>query len=145
VDLDRAGRVRVNPDLSIPGHPEVFVIGDMATLPDQRGNLLPGVAQVAMQEGAWAAANIQRELQGKSTLPFHYRDLGNLATIGRNAAVAEIRGLRLSGFPAWLIWAGVHIMNLVGFRNRVLVGLQWLWSYLTFQRGARLITNPAAE
>jgi NADH dehydrogenase len=144
-ELDRAGRVRVNPDLSLPGHPEVFVIGDMATLSDARGNLLPGVAQVAMQEGAWAATNILRETKGEPTLPFHYRDLGNLATIGRNAAVADIRGLRLSGFPAWLIWAGVHIMNLVGFRNRILVGLQWLWSYLTFQRGARLITNPAAE
>jgi NADH:ubiquinone reductase (H+-translocating) len=141
VELDRAGRVLVNPDLSIPGHPEIFVIGDMASLKDARGRPLPGVAQVAMQQGAWAAANILRAIEGKPARVFRYRDLGNMATIGRNSAVADIRGLRLTGFVAWLAWAFVHILNLIGFRNRVLVALQWLWDYLTFQRGARLITE----
>ena len=141
VELDRAGRVIVNPDLSVPGHPEIFVIGDMASLADSRGRPLPGVAQVAMQQGACAAANILRAIDGKPGRPFRYRDLGNMATIGRNSAVADIRGLRLTGFVAWLAWALVHILNLIGFRNRVLVGLQWLWSYLTLQRGARLITG----
>jgi NADH:ubiquinone reductase (H+-translocating) len=141
VELARAGRVLVNPDLSIPGHPEIFVIGDMASLKDARGRPLPGVAQVAMQQGAWAAANILRAIEGKPARVFRYRDLGNMATIGRNSAVADIRGLRLTGFVAWLAWAFVHILNLIGFRNRVLVALQWLWDYLTFQRGARLITE----
>jgi NADH:ubiquinone reductase (H+-translocating) len=145
VELDRAGRVLINPDLSVPGHPEIFVIGDMASLMDERGRPLPGVAQVAMQQGAWAAANIQRAIEGKPPRPFRYRDLGNMATIGRNSAVADIRGLRLTGFVAWLAWALVHILNLIGFRNRVLVALQWLWDYLTFQRGARLITGVATE
>jgi NADH:ubiquinone reductase (H+-translocating) len=145
VELDRAGRVLVNPDLTVPGHPELFVIGDMASLPDARGRPLPGVAQVAMQQGAWAAANILRAIEGKPGRPFRYRDLGNMATIGRNSAVADIRGLRLTGFVAWLAWAVVHILNLIGFRNRVLVGLQWLWSYLTLQRGARLITGAPTE
>lgn len=142
VELDRAGRVKVNPDLTIPGHPEIFVIGDMASLAGDDGKPLPGVAQVAMQQGSWAAGNIRRAMRGLPLLPFHYRDLGNMATIGRNAAIADIRGLRLTGFIAWLAWAGVHIINLIGFRNRVLVALQWLWGYLTFQRGARLITGP---
>lgn len=142
VALDRAGRVKVNPDLTIPGHPEIFVIGDMASLAGDDGKPLPGVAQVAMQQGSWAAGNIRRAMRGLPLLPFHYRDLGNMATIGRNAAIADIRGLRLTGFIAWLAWAGVHIINLIGFRNRVLVALQWLWGYLTFQRGARLITGP---
>jgi NADH:ubiquinone reductase (H+-translocating) len=141
VELDRAGRVLVNPDLSVPGHPEIFVIGDMASLEDPRGRPFPGVAQVAMQQGAWAAANIVRAIEGKPARAFRYRDLGNMATIGRNSAVADIRGLRLTGFVAWLAWAVVHILNLIGFRNRVLVALQWLWDYLTFQRGARLITG----
>ena len=145
VELDRAGRVPVNPDLSVPGHPEIFVIGDMASLADPRGRPLPGVAQVAMQQGAWAAANILRAIEGNPARPFRYRDLGNMATIGRNSAVADVRGLRLTGFIAWLAWAVVHILNLIGFRNRVLVALQWLWDYLTFQRGARLITGVAAE
>ena len=145
VELDRAGRVLIERDLSVPGHPEIFVIGDMASLADGRGRPLPGVAQVAMQQGIWAATNIQRRIAGKPTLPFRYRDLGNMATIGRNSAVADIRGLRLTGFVAWLAWAGVHILNLIGFRNRVLVALQWLWQYLTFQRGARLITGSEVE
>src|ERR687894_433944 len=125
--------------------PNAVTIGDMASLKDARGRPLPGVAQVAMQQGAWAAANILRAIEGKSGRPFRYRDLGNMATIGRNSAVADIRGLRLTGFVAWLAWAVVHILNLIGFRNRVLVGLQWLWSYLTLQRGARLITGTPSE
>jgi NADH dehydrogenase len=145
VELDRAGRVLVNPDLSLPGHPDIFVIGDMASLEDRRGRPLPGVAQVAMQQGAWAAANIVRAIEGQPAHPFRYRDLGNMATIGRNSAVADIRGLRLTGFVAWLAWAVVHILNLIGFRNRVLVALQWLWSYLTLQRGARLITGTPSD
>jgi NADH dehydrogenase len=102
VELDRAGRVLVKPDLSVPGHPEMFVIGDMAALQDPRGRPLPGVAQVAMQQGEWAAANILRVIEGKQTRPFRYRDLGNMATIGRNSAIADVRGLRLTGFIAWL-------------------------------------------
>jgi NADH dehydrogenase len=145
VELDRAGRVLINRDLSIPGHPEVFVVGDMASLADPRGRPFPGVAQVAMQQGAWAAANIQRRIASQPTRPFRYRDLGNMATIGRNSAVADIRGLRLTGFVAWLAWAVVHILNLIGFRNRILVATQWLWSYLTFQRGARLITGATDD
>ena len=141
VQLDRAGRVIVNPDLSIPGHPDIFVIGDMASLADFKGRALPGVAQVAMQEGTWAARNIRRLIAGQTTRAFHYLDLGNMATIGRNSAIADIRGLQLKGYIAWLVWALVHIMNLIGFRNRVLVALQWLWGYLSFQRGARLITG----
>lgn len=140
-ELDRAGRVLIERDLSVPDHPDVFVVGDMASLADARGQPLPGVAQVALQQGKWAAANILRRINGQSTRSFRYRDLGNLATIGRNSAVADIRGLRLTGFVAWLVWAVVHILNLIGFRNRILVALQWLWQYLTFQRGARLITR----
>ncbi len=145
VELDRAGRVLIERDLSVPGHPDIFVVGDMASLADARGRPLPGVAQVAIQQGKWAAANILRRIEGQATRPFRYRDLGNMATIGRNSAVADIRGLRLTGFIAWLAWAVVHILNLIGFRNRVLVALQWLWSYLTFQRGARLITGANEE
>ena len=142
---DRAGRVLVNPDLSIPGHPEVYVIGDLASLKDARGQPLPGTAPVAMQQGDSAAENIRRQIAGRSTRPFRYHDRGNIATIGRNSAVADIRGLRLTGFLAWLAWAVVHVLNLIGFRNRMLVALQWLWSYATFQRGARLITGAIAD
>jgi NADH dehydrogenase len=144
-EVDRAGRVQVNPDLTVPGHPEIYVVGDMASLAGENGKPLPGVAQVALQQGKWAAGNIHRATRGQPLLLFHYQDLGNMATIGRNAAIADIRGLRLSGFIAWLAWAGVHIINLIGFRNRVLVALQWLWGYLTFQRGARLITGSTTE
>ena len=142
VPLDRAGRVQVEKDLSVPGRPEVFVVGDLATLTDAKGKPLPGTAPAAIQEGRWAAANIVRRVAGDVPRPFRYRDRGNMATIGRNSAVADIKGLRLTGFVAWLAWAIVHVFNLIGFRNRVLVSIQWLWSYLTFQRGARLITNP---
>jgi len=139
--VDRAGHVLVNPDLSIPGHPEVFVIGDLAALKNEKGNVLPGVAPVALQEGAAAARNIERDLQRQPRKPFHYFDKGNLATIGRNAAVGEVGKLHLSGFIAWLSWLFVHIFFLIGFRNRVIVLFQWAWSYLTYERGARLITG----
>ena len=145
VETDRAGRVVVQPELTIPGHPEVFVIGDMSSLMSPNGRPYPGVAQVAKQEGAWAAKNIRRTMAGKKMEPFQYIDLGNMATIGRNAAVADIRGITLTGFVAWLVWALVHVFNLIGFRNRLVVGLQWLWGYLTFQRGARLITGSMRE
>jgi len=144
VELDRAGRVRVEPDLSVPGHPELFVVGDLSALTDRKGRPLPGTAPVAIQQGRWAAENIVRRVGGQPTIPFRYRDRGNMATIGRNSAVADIKGLRLSGFPAWLAWAVVHVFNLIGFRNRLVVSIQWTWSYLTYQRGARLITGQMA-
>jgi NADH:ubiquinone reductase (H+-translocating) len=141
VETDRAGRVPVNVDLSIPGHPEVFVIGDLATLKDKHGNLLPGVAPVAMQEGRATARNIGRDLKRQRREEFHYIDKGSLATIGRNAAIAQFRKIHISGYPAWLAWLFVHIFFLIGFRNRLIVLFQWAWSYFTFQRGARLITG----
>jgi len=135
--LDRAGRVMVNDDLSLPNHPEVFVVGDVATLKTP----VPGVAPAAIQEGTHAAKNIQRLMRGQATRPFHYFDKGSLATIGRAAAVADFGKLHVSGFLAWFSWLAVHIFFLIGFRNRVLVILQWAWAYVTFQRGARLITD----
>ncbi|HET8656679.1 MAG TPA: hypothetical protein VFL93_14250, partial [Longimicrobiaceae bacterium] len=134
-------RVEVEPDLSLPGHPEVFVVGDLAAYPHQTGRPLPGIAPVAMQEARAAAANIHRAVRGETSWPFYYVDRGSMATIGRAAAVAEIGPLRLSGTPAWLAWLFVHIVFLIGFRNRLLVLVQWAWSYLTWQRGARLITG----
>ena len=139
--LDRAGRVLVNPDLSIPGHPEVFVVGDLAALQDEKGRWLPGVAPVAMQQGAAVARNILRDLRGQPRQNFHYRDKGSLATIGRAAGIAEFGEFRISGFTAWLAWLFIHIFFLIGFRNRLIVLIQWAWSYFTFQRGARLITG----
>jgi NADH dehydrogenase len=142
VELDRAGRVIVSPDLSVPGHPEVFVVGDLASLKDPKtGSLLPGLAPVAMQEGRHAAKNIGLDLKSKPREAFHYVDKGTMATIGRAAAIAQIGKLHVSGFIAWMMWLFVHIMYLVGFRNRVLVMLEWGWSYLTYQRSARLITG----
>jgi len=142
VPLDRMGRVPVEPDLSVPGHPEIFVVGDLASYTHQTNAPLPGVAQVAIQQGRAAAENIVRSLRGQPRQPFRYKDLGLMATIGREAAVAEIGRLHLSGLVAWLAWALVHIVNLVGFDNRVLVLWQWAWAYFTFRRGARLITGP---
>jgi len=139
--LDRAGRVMVNKDLTIPGHPEVFVVGDLASLKDEKGNLLPGVAPTAMQEGRAAADNIGRDFKNHPRKDFHYFDKGNLATIGRAAAVAQIRKLHISGYFAWLAWLFVHIFFLIGFRNRIIVLIQSAWSYLTYERGARLITG----
>ncbi len=139
--LDRVGRVMVEPDLSLPGCPDVLVIGDLAYY-IQDGEPLPGVAQVAMQQGQFAADLIQARLKNKKLPAFRYRDKGNLAVIGRNAAVADIRGLHFSGFLAWLIWIFVHIQFLIEFGNKVLVMFQWAWTYLTKKRGARLITGP---
>jgi NADH dehydrogenase len=139
--LDRAGRVEVLPDLTVPGHPEIFVTGDLAALKQKDGSLVPGVAPAAIQEGNHSARNIERAIAAKPLLPFHYLDKGSLATIGRAAAVADIRGLHLSGFIAWLAWLTIHIFFLIGFRNRFLVITQWAWAYVTYQRGARLITG----
>ena len=140
-ETDRAGRVAVNPDLSVPGHPEVFIAGDLALFTHQTGKPLPGVAQAAKQLGKHAARNAVRRLRGDPTTPFRYRDPGNLATIGRNAAIADFGFLRLSGYPAWLFWVFLHIFFLIGFRNRLSVMLQWAVSYLTYQRSVRLITG----
>jgi NADH dehydrogenase len=140
-ERDRAGRVIVNPDLSVPGNPAVFVAGDLASFSHQTGKPLPGVAQVAKQEGAHAAANIGRLIAGQPTRPFHYYDPGNMATIGRNAAIADFGFLRVSGYLGWLLWLFVHILFLIGFRNRMSVMLQWAAAYLTYQRSVRLITR----
>jgi NADH:ubiquinone reductase (H+-translocating) len=139
--VDRAGRVLVNPDLSIPGHPEVFVVGDLAVLKDESGKWLPGVAPVAMQEGKATAHNIGNELRGEPRKNFHYWNKGSLATIGRAAAVADFGKIHVSGFLAWLSWLFIHIFFLIGFRNRLIVLIQWAWSYLTYERGAWLITG----
>jgi NADH dehydrogenase len=145
VEHDRAGRIKVGRDLAIPGHPEVFVIGDAAATTDDAGKPYPGVAQVAMQQGRWAAHNCLRLARGEPTAPFAYTDFGNMATIGRNRAIADIRGVKLTGFIAWIAWAGLHIVKLIGFRNRLLVATQWLFAYLKFDRGARLITGRDAD
>lgn len=138
---DRAGRVQVQPDLSLPGHPEVFVIGDLAALKDAEGRMLPGVAPVAIQEGKYVGDLIRNELRGEPRKNFRYWDKGSLATIGRAAAVAQFGRIHISGFVAWLSWLFVHIFFLIGFRNRLLVFIQWAWSYVTYERGARLITG----
>ena len=141
VPVDRAGRVLVQPDLSIPGHPEVMVIGDLASLTDENGKQLPGVAPVAIQQGDWAANTIARDLEHQPRRNFRYHDKGSLATIGRAAAVAQIGKFSLSGYFAWLAWLFVHIFFLIGFRNRIIVMINWAWAYLTYERGARLITG----
>ena len=132
--LDRAGRVQVESDLSLPGHPEVFVIGDLAAVPG-----VPGIAPAAKQMGRLAALNIRKTLEGEPRVPFRYKDYGQLATIGRNAAVAMIGRLHLSGYPAWLMWLVAHIYFLINFRNRLAVMIDWAWSYWTYNRGARII------
>ncbi len=134
--LDRAGRVQVEPDLSVPGHPEIFVVGDLAALPG-----VPGIAPAAKQMGRHAAKNVLNLLEKKSTTAFRYRDYGQLATIGRKAAVAEIGRFRLSGFPAWLVWLVAHIYFLINFRNRLVVMIDWFWAYWTFQRYARIVVR----
>ena len=141
VPRDGAGRVVVEPDLSIPGDPRIFVVGDLAAFLHQTGAPLPGVAPVAIQQGKYVARTIASDLAGRPRAPFHYRDKGNLAVIGRGKAVADLGKLRLSGVLAWLTWAFVHILFLVGFRNRAFVLLEWAWYYFTDQRGARLITG----
>lgn len=139
--LDRAGRVMVEPDLTIAGRSDIFVIGDLANFSHQGKKPLPGVAQVAMQQGEYAAKLIQRRLKGETLPPFHYQDRGSLAVIGRNAAVAEVGPLKFGGFLAWLIWIFIHIFYLIEFDNRVMVMFQWAWNYFTRKRGARLITG----
>ena len=141
VPVDRVGRVIVNDDLTIPGHPEVQVIGDLANFTNQYQQPLPGVSPVAMQQGRHAASNILGMMEARPPQRFWYFDKGNMATIGRNKAVADLHAVHLSGFPAWLVWLFVHIIFLVGFRNRIVVLLQWAWSYVTFNKGARLITR----
>jgi NADH dehydrogenase len=142
--LDRAGRVIVETDMTIANHPELFVIGDLSNFSHQTGKPLPGVAQPAIQQGLYVGKTIERRLRGEKIQPFHYFDKGNLATIGRGAAVADLNWLRLAGWPAWLIWIFIHLMYIVQFQNRLLVFLQWAWLYLTFDRSARMITgkNP---
>ena len=139
--LDRAGRVVVEPDLTSAGHPEIFVIGDLANFSHQTGKPLPGVAQPAIQQGHYVGKAIQARLRGEKAKPFHYFDKGNLATIGRAAAVADLNWLRLSGLPAWVIWLFVHLLYIVQFQNRLLVLVQWAWLYITYDRSARLITG----
>jgi NADH:ubiquinone reductase (H+-translocating) len=139
--VDRCGRVIVNDDLTIPGHPGVQVIGDLANFPHQTGQPLPGISPVAMQQGRHAARNVLAMTRGRKPQRFRYWDKGTMATIGRNKAVADLRFMHLSGLPAWLAWLFVHIVFLVGFRNRLVVLFQWAWAYLTFDKGARLITR----
>lgn len=143
--LDRAGRVIVQPDLSISGHPEVFVIGDLAHCGQANGQPLPGVAQVAMQQGHYVARLIQQRLEGKTLPPFRYHDRGSMASIGRNAAVADLGWVYLSGFPARLIWLFIHVLYIAQFQNRLLVLCQWCWNYVTRNRSARLITDVLPE
>jgi NADH dehydrogenase len=143
--LDRSGRVAVDPDLSLPGYPEVFVVGDVALFTHQGGRPLPGVAPVAIQQGQASAENVWRTINALPRRPFRYRNPGNIATIGRAAAVAELGWLHFSGLPAWLAWLLVHIYWLIGFDNRLLVLFRWAWSYFTYQRGARLITGPVEQ
>ncbi|MEJ0079097.1 MAG: NAD(P)/FAD-dependent oxidoreductase [Alphaproteobacteria bacterium] len=140
-ETDRAGRVKVAPDLSVPGHPDVFVIGDTAALNDASGNPLPGVAPVAKQQGQYLARLLLARQAGKTMPPFRYRDYGILATIGRKRAVIQMGRFKLTGFLAWVLWSVAHIYFLIGFRNRFVVALNWLWNYVTFQRGTRLITG----
>ncbi|HKS61948.1 MAG TPA: NAD(P)/FAD-dependent oxidoreductase [Xanthobacteraceae bacterium] len=140
-ETDRAGRVKVAPDLSVPGHPDIFVIGDTAAIDDANGNPLPGVAPVAKQQGNYVAALLIARQKGKTVAPFRYRDLGSLATIGRKRAVIQMGRFRMKGFFAWLLWCVAHIYYLIGFRNRFVVAISWLWNYITFQRATRLITG----
>src|SRR5881394_1606550 len=141
VPVDRVGRVIVNDDLTIPGHPEVQVIGDLANFSHQTGQPLPGVSPVAMQQGRHAARNILRMIKNRKPRRFRYWDKGSMATIGRNKAVADLNFVHLSGLPAWIVWLFVHVLFLVGFRNRLAVLFQWAWAYFTFNKGARLITR----
>jgi NADH dehydrogenase len=142
---DPAGRIKVAPDLSVPGHPDIFAIGDTALVPGADGRPVPGIAPAAKQMGDHVARAIEARLRGGEVPPFRYRHLGNLATIGRKAAVADFGRVRLKGLPAWLLWAVAHVYFLIGWRNRAVVALNWLWSYLTLERGARLITGASSE
>ena len=144
-ETDRAGRVKVRADLSVPGHPEVFVIGDTAAATAPDGSMLPGVAPVAKQQGRYIARALIARSEGRTAEAFCYRDYGLLATIGRSRAVVQIGGLHISGFFAWVLWSVAHVYFLIGFRNRFIVALNWAWSYITFQRGSRLITGLYAR
>ncbi|MDJ0849586.1 MAG: NAD(P)/FAD-dependent oxidoreductase [Myxococcota bacterium] len=141
--LDRAGRVLVEPDCSLPGHPEILAIGDIANFSHQGDAPLPGVAPVAMQQGRYVARSIARRLEGREAEPFRYRDKGSMATIGRKSAVANFGRIRFGGLPAWLLWSAVHVLFLIEYENRVLVALRWIWNYVTRNRGTRLITKSA--
>ena len=146
LDSDRVGRVMVGPDLTVPGHPEIFVIGDTAHAPGADGQPLPGLAPVAKQQGAYVARVLRARLAGRPPpKPFRYRNYGTMATIGRRAAVADFGWLKLDGTLAWLMWGLIHVSFLIGFRNRLVVMLDWMWSYFTFQSGARLITGPGSH
>jgi NADH dehydrogenase len=140
-ETDRAGRVKVASDLSVPGHPDIFVIGDTAAAGGADGKPLPGVAPVAKQQGQYVAHLLIARQKGKAAKPFRYRDFGSLATVGRSRAVVQMGGLKITGFIAWLLWSVAHIYFLIGFRNRLIVATNWLWNYITFQRGTRLITG----
>jgi NADH dehydrogenase len=142
-EVDKAGRIKVNPDLTVPGHPDIYIVGDLALVSRQDGRPMPGVCQVAMQEGRHAARVIVSRLRGeKNPVPFRYLDRGDMAVIGRGSAVANIFGWHLSGLVAWLIWLFVHLMYLVEFQSRILVFIRWAFQYITFNRGSRLITGP---
>jgi NADH dehydrogenase len=145
VETDRAGRVKVGLDLAVPGNPDIFAIGDVASATGADGRPLPGVAPVAKQQGQYVAALLKAQLRGKPMPPFRYRDFGNMATIGRKRAVAQLGRAKLAGFPAWLLWSLAHIYFLIGFRNRLAVALSWGWNYVTFQRGTRLITGVSGS
>jgi NADH:quinone reductase (non-electrogenic) len=144
-EADRAGRVKVRPDLSVPGYPNVFVIGDVALAAGVDGKPLPGVAPVAKQQGKYVADLLRARARGSDIGPFHYRDFGSLATIGRKRAVAQIGRFKISGFLAWLLWSVAHIYFLIGFRNRLIVAMNWAWNYVTFERGTRLITGMSGS
>jgi NADH:ubiquinone reductase (H+-translocating) len=144
-ETDRAGRVIVNDDLSVPGHPNIFAIGDTAHVVTETGDLLPGVAPVAKQQGKYVAELLRARLASKTLPPFRYRDYGSLATIGRKSAVVQIGRFKMKGFLAWVLWSVAHIYFLIGFRNRLAVALHWLWNYVTFQRGTRLITGVSGS
>ncbi len=144
-ELDRAGRVRVSPDCSLPTHPEIFVIGDMASYPDGKGGTLPALAPVAMQQGRYVARVIADRLAGRASPPFRYRDKGVLATIGRHHAVAQFGRTRFRGVLAWLLWLFVHLIYLIGFQNRILVLIQWAFHYFSYNRGARIITEQGCR
>jgi NADH dehydrogenase len=144
-ELDRAGRAIVERDLSVPGHPEVFVVGDAAAVKNPDGSAVPGVAQPAIQGAAHAARMILRRMRGQATQPFVYRDRGNMAIVGRGAAICDLNWMRFSGRLAWWAWLLLHITMLIGFRNRLAVLLQWATAYITFQRSARLITNDTSR
>jgi NADH dehydrogenase len=144
-ELDRAGRVLVQADLTVPNHPEIFVIGDLASIKTADGKPVPGVAPAAMQQGKFVAWTIRQRLSGGTTGPFIYRDKGNLATIGRHAAVADLHWLTFWGFPAWLIWLLIHLFYIIVFENRILIMVQWAWSYWLRGRSARLITGEVPK